>query len=1019
MKIFLKILKLTAITILSLALLGAAAVGVAAYVLFTPERLTPIAVGQANALLDADVSIGGVDLTLFSTFPDFGIRLSDVRVAGRRDTAALLRVKTCLLAADVMAYLNDRDVVVKGVELSDVDVFAQVDEAGHASFDIVKPGSAAESPTTAPIPPTADTAAPSPLPLRSVQLRSLKVKNANLRYGDKRQRLSASLCGLNLNLDGGYDGSTGRGSVALDVAQLSLALRDTLLASNVEVHLSSTLAFNRSTGRLQLDRAALRLNDVALAVQGEVLTDTALSRFDMNLDLSLTIPSVENLLALIPLSLAPEAGKVKARGSLSLQAKATGTFKDSTQLPTLRGTVEAALSAVHHDAAPCDLEAFATRVAFQLDLRGPKPSFATIAALSLRVDGASLSATGRADNLLGDPLLNLRASLRAPQLDRLAKLAKLEGVAVAGALEADLRARARLSDATSGDLNRLDVQGSAHLKDVQCTIPKDSLSAALGELHVDFRASAADAAPQPLSVALRWEALRAQRGKGLRAGIRSGSAALTAAGVQDTTKLPDLRCDFRLHGSYLRMDSVRLRLAHATGDVALRPAADLPRNPDITLHLLTDSLRAAAFGSTLRLQRGDTQLAATLGADTSEGIRGWQASAEVDYDTALLFTPAFPEPVHVDKLQADVTQRRQALHQLAVRVGESDFRLAGSIENLLLYLEKKQPLKADLKLTAGNIDANQLLRIAEAGKVAAAPADVDIEAQEYAQQVQQSVVVDTTPPALRAVILPTDIFARFETDVQQATIGHADLQHIRGSVALADGALILQELGVVAHKKSRMKLTAIYRTPELNHIFASVEYHLMDVELGDLQQLVPEVDTLMPMLRSFEGKVDFHVAAQTYLDSTYRVKHSTLRAAASIHGERLVLLDNETFARIAKTLRFKNRERNLIDSLSVEAIVFRNQIELYPFLLSIDRYKVALGGRHKLDMTFSYHASILESPLPLRLGVDVSGSLGDMKIRPAKPRYAPLFLPERRNVTQSNEEEIRNQIRAALRKAAE
>ena len=71
---------------------------------------------------------------------------------------------------------------------------------------------------------------------------------------------------------------------------------------------------------------------------------------------------------------------------------------------------------------------------------------------------------------------------------------------------------------------------------------------------------------------------------------------------------------------------------------------------------------------------------------------------------------------------------------------------------------------------------------------------------------------------------------------------------------------------------------------------------------------MPSLDTLFPMLRSFEGMVDFHIAAEADLDSTMMIDLPTLRAAAYLDGKDLVLLDGETFAEISKMLMFKNKE---------------------------------------------------------------------------------------------------------------
>lgn len=95
---------------------------------------------------------------------------------------------------------------------------------------------------------------------------------------------------------------------------------------------------------------------------------------------------------------------------------------------------------------------------------------------------------------------------------------------------------------------------------------------------------------------------------------------------------------------------------------------------------------------------------------------------------------------------------------------------------------------------------------------------------------------------------------------------------------------------------------------------------------------------------------------------------------AAFHGENMVLLDGETFTEISKMLHFKNKKRNMIDKISVEMLVRDNQIEIFPFVIEMDRYRAAVSGVQKLDMSFDYHISVLKSPIPFRLGIDIYGN---------------------------------------------
>ena len=111
----------------------------------------------------------------------------------------------------------------------------------------------------------------------------------------------------------------------------------------------------------------------------------------------------------------------------------------------------------------------------------------------------------------------------------------------------------------------------------------------------------------------------------------------------------------------------------------------------------------------------------------------------------------------------------------------------------------------------------------------------------------------------------------------------------------------------------------------------------------------------------------------------------------------------------------KNKKRNLIDSISVDLAVKDGTVNIYPFLVEIDRYKAAVGGEHNIDMTFKYHISILKSPLPFRAGVDISGNLDKMKFKITKAKYKDLFIPSRRAKVDSTQLSLKSRIRELLR----
>ena len=124
-------------------------------------------------------------------------------------------------------------------------------------------------------------------------------------------------------------------------------------------------------------------------------------------------------------------------------------------------------------------------------------------------------------------------------------------------------------------------------------------------------------------------------------------------------------------------------------------------------------------------------------------------------------------------------------------------------------------------------------------------------------------------------------------------------------------------------------------------------------------------------------------------------------------------MDTETFDEISKKLLFNRKKtKNVIDSLSVEMTAFRNEIDLYPFVVSMDKYQAVLSGYHNLDMTYNYHISLTNSPLPV--GLNVLGSADDLKFQVGRCKYRKLYKPKQRGVVDEQVLALKKTISSSL-----
>lgn len=180
--------------------------------------------------------------------------------------------------------------------------------------------------------------------------------------------------------------------------------------------------------------------------------------------------------------------------------------------------------------------------------------------------------------------------------------------------------------------------------------------------------------------------------------------------------------------------------------------------------------------------------------------------------------------------------------------------------------------------------------------------------------------------------------------------------------------------------------------------------------------MLPAVDSLMPLLRDVNGIINADIVATTALDPQMNIDLPSLSAALKISGDSLVLLDAETFRKIGKWLLFKNKGHNMVDHMSVELTIDDSQLQLYPFMFDIDRYKLGVMGGNDLAMNYKYHISVLKSPIPFKFGINVSGNPDKMKIRLGGAKFKEKMVGQSIAITDTTRVNLLRTINNAFRK---
>ena len=107
---------------------------------------------------------------------------------------------------------------------------------------------------------------------------------------------------------------------------------------------------------------------------------------------------------------------------------------------------------------------------------------------------------------------------------------------------------------------------------------------------------------------------------------------------------------------------------------------------------------------------------------------------------------------------------------------------------------------------------------------------------------------------------------------------------------------------------------------------------------------------------------------------------------------------------------FKKKKENIIDTLSVNVLLDSGRIQVLPFVTSVDRYKMVVGGSQDLDMNLDYHVSILKSPLPFKAGVNIRGNIQKVDIGITTAKLKNMATDKAQLVNDSIAKRLRNVV---------
>ncbi|MDR0692145.1 MAG: AsmA family protein [Prevotellaceae bacterium] len=1066
-----KVIKPVLIVLSSMMLLILLCVGVVGYIVVTPERITPLLLHFSNRHLNAEVQCETVDITIFSTFPNMGVRLKNgyvIKPAPDSLSAAdsvtqhasdtLLRFSSCVISFNPMTYLKKNKLVIHHIHLDRPDIYATINNDGKANWEDLWPAndSAASS----------DTAA---FQMPELNLEQLRITGGKIVYNDLQVQIQYIMENCDMSLTGNLNKDSAQLHLQLDIQALSLWRDRQCMANHIPLQFSTFLQQELVNKRIHIGQARCMLAGIEFDVSGNLQWDDAQdSNLMVNLHYNLHAPSIPKLLAMVPPSLSALPSKLTTSGEMTLNGSLTGVL-GANSYPVLRThfkLIDGKLRSVKHPNRR-GIENLQLESEAYIDLTNKTPSSFRIDKFTVQSPLVNFTVSGTVDDLFKNPFIQVHLTGRF-NFDRMSRMLPLaDSMDTGGQIQMDVSGECFLADVMNLNYGKIKANGIVDVDSVKFHYPAQQISVTAPFLRARFGANVKDTTRRGRERDILFrghvnsDSIKITFGE-LLFNSDALSVTFSTSKPKDTASIAPVFSNIKAEKTQIEMGDLKIHAHKATGTALFTAQRDNPSKPEYTLRFALDTLNARTPDFSGRVNTGHLHIKAkprpqqahrrNSAADTASrsnrqqtirnsaanqsivnmrlqsdearaALRQWETTGSFDIQGARLRTPYFPTRIQISDGALQFSTDSLYLKTLQLRVGQSSMNLSGKIHGIRQALLYNGRIKADLIIDAQTINLNQLIRAMVAGSNYSSMDSTakDAITANVMNDHTEIVEVSDTGRTGGVFIVPRNIDFTLQADIKKVLYSKLELEDINTHIFIRNQAIHLPEIKFRSNVGD-MQMSFSYQAPDATgaHIGTSVALH--HIQVKQLIETFPLFDTLTPMLRSFEGVVECNMVAAADLDSLMNVQFPTAEASCFVKGKDLVLLDGETFTEIAKMLHFKNKQRNLIDSISVEMILRDNHLIIFPFHLAIDRYQAAVGGTQYLNMDFDYHITVLKSPIPFKFGLNLKGNPDHMKIRLAKALYKDIGDPVKKrslygvlfNLRNAMEQKIKNDIETII-----
>jgi len=835
------------------------------------KQITSLVKKEINKSLVAKVDFKDVSLSLFRHFPKLSIALEELSVVGTEEFAGdtLIAAKSLDASVNIMSAIKGENIKVYGVFVESPRIHALVNKEGKANWDIAKDESAPTDTTTS---------GPSEF---KMSLQKYEISDGYIYYNDESSDMSAEITGLDHEGSGDFTSDVFTLSTKTKAEAADFTYAGVPYLNKVKTDIDADIKIDNAVSKYSFKTDDVSINDLQLNTEGffQLVNDST-----YNMDITFKTPSNEfkDILSLVPGIYKQDFDKIKTNGTAAFNGFVKGIYSPQ-QMPSYDVHLDVKDASFQYPDLPKPIKNI--QVALQASNPDGKPDNAVvnISKGHLEMDNEPFDFTLLFKNPETAQYIDAVAKGKI-DLASISKFIKLDnGTKMAGLIWADVFAKGNMS-ALQNQSGNFNAGGFLDIKNLYYSSPE---------------------VPQP---------------------VQNGNIRMTienTGGVADNTAI--------------NISSGHIEIGKDPVDFTLqlsKPMSVMDFAGTAKGRFTLDNIKQFTT-----LEPG-TSIAGILTADA--GFKGNKAAIDKgEYDKITLngsvgasnvkyVSKEYASGISIPSVNATFNPKNVTINNFSGNYLKSNFEGNGSLDNVIGYGLKDEPLKGTLNVSVDKMNLNEWMGTTE------------------------TTSTETASTSSEPFLVPANLNLTINAKAGNVKYDKVDYNNINGTITLANETVTLKNLktdaleGTVTFNGSYSTLNS-KKDPAI-----AINYDIKDVDVQKAFLAYNTFEKLMPIGQFLDGKLNSQLNMTGNLNGNMFPDLSTLTGKGNLLLLEGVLKKFAPLDKIASTLQIKELQSISLKDIKNTFEFANGKVLVKPFTVKVSDIEMQIGGMHGINQAIDY-----------------------------------------------------------------